>query len=444
MNTDVLNPAQLTAQVDAAYTRMLQPTFRRFLQQFKDRTGRVYVAGPMTGLPDFNYPAFHAAAAQLRAQGLHVENPAEHGNTEGADWEDYVRYDLGRLATCSAIYLLPGWENSKGAQLEVHVARTLEMFVMYAPGAMSVLQAELRQKPAPVVAQKESPTAGMNIAERILHVGGRNNAAGYVEFGSIQAVQALVRQVLRDLPAAPQPSAQAPAVPAWKDNDTAKLVNDLRDVAIKYHNSQQLRERIAQIVRPIATLMAQAPAVPSQTFAPRLLAMASNYADGHAWDKLDGYTCRGAAQEIAALRTMLAAAPQPEAQAPAVPAGIDAVLDAFGNKERGIPQAHIAAALVKEMRAALAAPQPEAQAVKPMGYGGSTGINDYLMNDGTIKAMRPDEVVWAAPQPDAAPTVTEPTTEETTRAINVLIRAGLLRSVPAPADPTCSAEETRP
>jgi hypothetical protein len=46
-----------------------------------------------------------------------------------------------------------------------------------------------------------SPTAGMNIAQRILHVGGRNNDAGYVEFGSIQAVEALVRQVLRDLPA---------------------------------------------------------------------------------------------------------------------------------------------------------------------------------------------------------------------------------------------------
>lgn len=47
---------------------------------------------------------------------------------------------------------------------------------------------------------KQSPTAGMNLAQRILHVGGRNNAAGYVEFGSVQAVQALVHQVLRDLP----------------------------------------------------------------------------------------------------------------------------------------------------------------------------------------------------------------------------------------------------
>lgn len=59
-----------------------------------------------------------------------------------------------------------------------------------------------------------SPTAGMNIAQRILHVGGRNNAAGYVEFGSIQAVEALVRQVLRDLPA-PQQEAQEPV--AWRE-----------------------------------------------------------------------------------------------------------------------------------------------------------------------------------------------------------------------------------
>lgn len=48
--------------------------------------------------------------------------------------------------------------------------------------------------------QEPRPTAGMNIAQRILHVGGRDNAAGYVEFGSTQAVEALVRQVLRDLP----------------------------------------------------------------------------------------------------------------------------------------------------------------------------------------------------------------------------------------------------
>lgn len=66
-------------------------------------------------------------------------------------------------------------------------------------------------------AQELSPTAGMNIVQRILHVGGRNNAAGYVEFGSTQAVEALVRQVLRDLPQS-TPAAQGDALtPAARD-----------------------------------------------------------------------------------------------------------------------------------------------------------------------------------------------------------------------------------
>lgn len=67
-------------------------------------------------------------------------------------------------------------------------------------------------------------TSGMNIAQRILHVGGRSNAAGYVEFGSIQAVEALVRQVLRDLPA---PQSQQPAVESTLPDITSPVVNDM-------------------------------------------------------------------------------------------------------------------------------------------------------------------------------------------------------------------------
>jgi hypothetical protein len=65
-------------------------------------------------------------------------------------------------------------------------------------------------------------------------------------------------RVRAELVTNPLPPEAAPAV--WKDHDTAKLVNDLRDVAIEFHDSQQLRERIAQIVRPVATPLAQAPA----------------------------------------------------------------------------------------------------------------------------------------------------------------------------------------
>jgi len=43
------------------------------------------------------------------------------------------------------------------------------------------------------------------------------------------------------------------------DGDTAKLVNKLRDIAIEFHDSQQLRERIAQVIRPLTAQPAQEP-----------------------------------------------------------------------------------------------------------------------------------------------------------------------------------------
>lgn len=97
-----------------------------------DRKGRVYIAGPMTGLPDLNFPAFNAKAAELRAQGWHVENPAEHGVQDGATWSDYLRHDMLQLATCDTVYLLPGWKNSKGALLEFYNARMLNDFTIIA------------------------------------------------------------------------------------------------------------------------------------------------------------------------------------------------------------------------------------------------------------------------------------------------------------------------
>jgi hypothetical protein len=107
------------------------------------RSRRAYIAGPMTGLPEFNFPAFNAKAAELRAQGWHIENPAEHGIVEGATWADYLHFDLTRLATCEAMHLLPGWSASRGATLEVSIARALGMTIHLADGA----------EPAPKIVQ---------------------------------------------------------------------------------------------------------------------------------------------------------------------------------------------------------------------------------------------------------------------------------------------------
>ena len=99
------------------------------------RVGRVYLAGPMTGYAEFNFPAFNAEAAMLRGQGLSVLNPAEHGIVDGAEWADYLRHDIAGLASCERIHLLRGWEKSKGAQLEVTIAQALGMQITHQEGA---------------------------------------------------------------------------------------------------------------------------------------------------------------------------------------------------------------------------------------------------------------------------------------------------------------------
>jgi len=94
---------------------------------------RVYVSGPMSGLPDHNFPAFNEQAAKLRAAGYEVINPAELNPNTSMTWEECMRVDLRELCSCDAIALMPGWERSKGANLELHVAHRLGLEVMHLP-----------------------------------------------------------------------------------------------------------------------------------------------------------------------------------------------------------------------------------------------------------------------------------------------------------------------
>ena len=82
----------------------------------------LYLAGPMSNLPAMNFPAFHSAAADLRALGHEVVNPAEINTDPGAAWLTCMRADIKQLVDCEAICLLPGWENSRGATLERQIA----------------------------------------------------------------------------------------------------------------------------------------------------------------------------------------------------------------------------------------------------------------------------------------------------------------------------------
>lgn len=106
-------------------------------------TMKIYLAGPMSGIPQFNFPAFFDAAIKLRALGFDVVSPAEIDNAEdkGAalaspdgdnrnlttmnnkTWGDFLARDVKLLADTGiqGIVFLPNWQRSKGAKLEAFV-----------------------------------------------------------------------------------------------------------------------------------------------------------------------------------------------------------------------------------------------------------------------------------------------------------------------------------
>lgn len=113
---------------------------------------KIYVAGPMRGLPEFNFPAFHEAARRLRAKGHEVFNPAERdiarhgldiskGNMAGCEKlaaeqhgfniREALADDLDFICRqADAVALLPGWQESRGALAEVHAARALDLLIL--------------------------------------------------------------------------------------------------------------------------------------------------------------------------------------------------------------------------------------------------------------------------------------------------------------------------
>lgn len=92
----------------------------------------IYLSGPMSGLPDNNYPAFDAEAERLRSLGYVVVNPAETSAGEDLPWTQYLRNDIKAMMDCTMLALLPGWQNSRGAHLEVQIAHRLDMPIVNA------------------------------------------------------------------------------------------------------------------------------------------------------------------------------------------------------------------------------------------------------------------------------------------------------------------------
>lgn len=112
----------------------------------------IYLAGPMSGIPQFNFPLFNSVTATLRERGYKVVSPVEtdtekmrelaYASPDGdpkvlleatdETWGEVLANDVRIIADdISSVVLLPGWENSKGARLEAFVAHLCEHHIFY-------------------------------------------------------------------------------------------------------------------------------------------------------------------------------------------------------------------------------------------------------------------------------------------------------------------------
>lgn len=89
---------------------------------------KIFISGPMTGLPHFNRPAFHEAARLLDSQGHVVLNPATL--PDGLSEKEYMDICLSMLLCADAIYLLDEWKISAGARVEHALAEKLSLLVI--------------------------------------------------------------------------------------------------------------------------------------------------------------------------------------------------------------------------------------------------------------------------------------------------------------------------
>lgn len=104
---------------------------------------RVYLAGPMRGYKDFNFPAFRKYAKQLRADGFEVFNPAEKGVEAEVEKDPNLQHSLAFRRRvfkmdidficehADVIAMMPGWEMSSGARAEHALALAIGIKVMY-------------------------------------------------------------------------------------------------------------------------------------------------------------------------------------------------------------------------------------------------------------------------------------------------------------------------
>lgn len=105
----------------------------------------VYISGPMTGEPNLNFEAFEQAENKIKSLGFTVFNPHKFEELQNEDflnkikslnqnesWSEYMKIDLVKmLQNCDFVLALNNWERSRGATIEIFLAKSLGLPVLH-------------------------------------------------------------------------------------------------------------------------------------------------------------------------------------------------------------------------------------------------------------------------------------------------------------------------
>lgn len=95
---------------------------------------RIYISGPITGVEAYHSRFDKAEKEIKRLDNTYIPiNPAKLGMMFGESFEygEYMQLDLQMLSMCDGIYMLDGWENSRGAKIELEMAKARNMMIFY-------------------------------------------------------------------------------------------------------------------------------------------------------------------------------------------------------------------------------------------------------------------------------------------------------------------------
>lgn len=101
---------------------------------------KIYIAGPMQKIENYNFSEFFRAEKKLKKYGYNVINPArlslKLSKKLKKDLSEiprnlFILQDLKELLKCDAIYMLKGWLDSEGSQLEYEIAKQIGINIFY-------------------------------------------------------------------------------------------------------------------------------------------------------------------------------------------------------------------------------------------------------------------------------------------------------------------------